>query len=327
MNKSQPKSRGQVITPRARKIPNPRREPPRRINIGEIFGSVLAFAKPIAIVLVVIGLIVGYNVVASSRAFLLRQVSVADAAPSLRDEVEQTVRRVVGQNPLLETELSLIRQKVEQIPRVRSATVGRILPDGIFVRVVERQPVVLVRRESGAREGKLVWLDDEAVEIGEFLELKVEAGPDGQTVPPVAKGFAEGLRSQALVAEDRDRVSVYRQLQREFSQGSSPLWNLIDQVDLTFTKDVNLHLAHPSVMIHVGSMDFRKRFERALQVLRSLQQGDSELPNKYRVQDVDRLIKNASNVNFIDAARSERIVVNFASPGGKKQAKQEQNKK
>jgi hypothetical protein len=74
-------------------------------------------------------------------------------------------------------------------------------------------------------------------------------------------------------------------------------------------------------------MDFRKRFERALQVLRSLQQGDSELPNKYRVQDVDRLIKNASNVNFIDAARSERIVVNFASPGGKKQAKQEQNKK
>jgi hypothetical protein len=77
------------------------------------------------------------------------------------------------------------------------------------------------------------------------------------------------------------------------------------------------------VQIHVGGMDFRKRFERALEVLNLAQQGNREMLNHYRVQDVDRLIQNASNISFIDAVRSERIVVNLTSPGAQKTSKQE----
>lgn len=86
-----------------------------------------------------------------------------------------------------------------------------------------------------------------------------------------------------------------------------------------------MRLARPAVLIHVGSTDFRKRFEKALKVLQAIKQGDSELPGRFRVQDIDRLIQNANNINFIDAARSERIVVNFATPGAKT-VKQERNK-
>lgn len=319
------RERQQVITPRARKVSRARVQT-RRVKISDITSAISAFAKPIALVTVVVLLVVGYNVLASSQVFRLRTVTVVDAAPSVRDDTDQMVKRIVGTTGLLEMDLSTVRQKVESIPRVRSATVARMLPDGIFVRVIERQPVVLVRREAGPREGKLVWLDDDAIEIGEFGEVKVDS-TGGQEIPPIAKGFFEGLRSQAMVAEDRDRVAVYKQLQRELNEGGHVLWSLLDQIDLSFTKDVNLHLAHPSVMIHVGSTDFRKRFERALQVLHSIQQGDSELPNKYRVQDVDRLIQNASNISFIDAARSERIVVNFATPGAKRSAMQESKKR
>ena len=35
------------------------------------------------------------------------------------------------------------------MPRVRAASVARLLPDGILVKVVERQPAVLVRRDIG----------------------------------------------------------------------------------------------------------------------------------------------------------------------------------
>jgi hypothetical protein len=316
------RTRSQVVTPRRRKITNRRSDTKARLKVADIAAAMSAFVKPVAIVLAIVLVIVGYNVLAGSRAFQLRRVTVADVSGGLRDEVEQTVRRAIGQNGLLDVELSGIRQKVEAIPRVRTATVSRMLPDGIYVRVVERQPVVLVRRESGPREGKLVWLDDDAVEVGEYPDIKGESG-NLKDIPPIAKGFAEGLRSQALVAEDRERVALYKQLQHEFTQGSESLWNMIDQIDLSFTKDVNLHLAHPPVMIHVGSLDFRPRFERALQVLHSIQQGDSELPTKYRVQDVGRLIQNAANISFIDAAKSERIVVNFATPGVQKSAKQE----
>jgi hypothetical protein len=321
-NRKESRVRNQVVTPRKRRIQSQRPPARKPVKAGDVVRSLAAFAKPVALVLGVVLILVAYHALAGSAAFQLKRVNVADAGPSLREEVEQAVRRAVGQSGLLEVNLVAVRQKVEALARVRSATVGRMLPDGLFVRVVERVPVVLVRRESGPREGKLVWYDDEAVEVGEFSEVKSD-GPGAREVPPIAKGFAEGLRSQAMVAEDKERVALYKSLQREFSQGPASLWSLIDQIDLTFTKDVNVFLARPAVQIHVGGMDFRKRFERALEVLNLAQQGNREMLNHYRVQDVDRLIQNASNISFIDAVRSERIVVNLTSPGAQKTSKQE----
>jgi len=278
-------------------------------------------------VLIAVGLVVlGYNALASSRLFLLHRVTVSDAGSTLQADIEQMIRRGVGQTRLMEVDLSALRQKIETMPRVRAASVARVLPDGIFVRVAERQAAVLVRRDS---EG-LVWLDEDAVEMGEFSEVKppnsTSKSGDASEIPPIAKGFAEGNRSQAAIAEDRERIAIYKQIEREFSEGSNPLWSLIDQIDLTFTKDINVRLAHPPVLVHIGSTDFRKRFERALQVLQAVKQGDSELPNRFRVQDVDRLIQNANNISFIDAARGDRIVVNIA-PGAQKTVRQEPKKK
>jgi hypothetical protein len=325
VNRNDPRQRNQVVRPRSRKLANPRKPPPKSFNIAELIQSLSAFAKPIALVLTIVLVVVAYHALAGSAVFHLRRVSIAGPTPAVRSEVEQVVKRVVGESGLLDVDLAQVRQKVEGMSRVRSATVGRMLPDGIFVQVVERQPTVLVRRETGPKEGKLIWLDDEAVEIGELSELK-NGESDAAGVPPIARGFSEGLRSQVMVAEDRERVALYKQIQKELSEGPNPLWDLIDQVDLTFVKDVNLRLARPPVMIHIGGLDFRKRLERALQVLHSLQQGDQDLPNRYRVQDVDRLIQNSSNINFIDAARSERIVVNFATPGAQRATKQEKKK-
>jgi len=277
------------------------------------------------LLVVVVLLILGYNVLAGSKLFLLHRVTISDAGPILQSDIEQMIRRNVGQTTLMDVDLTVLRQKIEAMPRVRWASVGRVLPDGIFVRVVERQPAVLVRRETEA----LVWLDDDAIEVGEFSEVKLPAAASANgasaEVPPIAKGFAEGNRSQAAIAEDRERIAIYKRIEKEFSEGPNPLWNLIDQLDLSFTKSVNLRLAHPPVLIHIGSTDFRKRFERALQVLQAVRQRDSESLSRFRVQDVDRLIQNADNISFIDAASGDRIVVNIATPGAKA-VRQEKNK-
>ena len=311
------KMRNQVVTPRSsRRLHRARSRRRSAIDLRRVFMIATSLVGPVAIVAAVILVIVGYNTLASSRLFLLRRVTISDGSPQLRAEIEQAVRKAVGQARLMEVDLSSVRQKIEAMPRVRTASLARVLPDGLFVRVVERQPAVLVRRESEA----LVWLDEDAVEMGEFSEVKNSGSKKAEAseIPPIAKGFAEGNRSQAALAEDRERIALYKQIEREFNDGPSSLWGLIDQIDLTFIKDVNIRLAHPPVLIHVGSTDFRKRFERAIQVLQAIKQGDSELPGRFRVQDIDRLIQNASNINFIDAARSERIVVNFATPGAQK---------
>jgi hypothetical protein len=310
-----------VVTPRSsRRVGRQHARRKGTIKIGKFFESAAAFARPAAVLAAIVLMVAGYNALASSRLFELRHIMVGDADPALRAEVEQAVRRAVGQSKLMDVDLAAVKQKVEAIPSARSASVARVLPDGLFVRVVERKPAVLVRRESEA----LVWLDEDAVELGEFSTRPMNSKPgEARDIPPIAKGFAEGGRSQAAVAEDRERIAVYKQVEHEFSEGPTPIWNLIDQIDLTFTKDVNLRLAHPPVMIHVGGTDFRKRFERALQILQAIRQGDSELPSRFRVQDIERLIQNKDNINFIDAARPNSIVVNFATPGADKAVRQE----
>jgi hypothetical protein len=326
--KNDPKVRNQHVAPRAsRRIDRARSRGRSSIDLRRIFRTTAAFAGPAAVLIAVVLVVIGYNALASSRLFLLHRVTVSDAGSALQADIEQMIRRGVGQTRLMEVDLAALRQKIETMPRVRGASVARVLPDGIFVRVVERQAAVLVRRDS---EG-LVWLDEDAVEMGEFSEVKppnsTSRTGDASEIPPIAKGFAEGNRSQAAIAEDRERVAIYKQIEREFSEGSNPLWSLIDQIDLTFTRDINVRLAHPPVLIHIGSTDFRKRFERALQVLQAVKQGDAELPNRFRVQDVDRLIQNANNISFIDAARGDRIVVNIATPGAQKTVRQEPKKK
>lgn len=322
--KYDPRVRNQNVTPRAsRKIDRSRSRRRQAIDLGSFFRNTLMLAKPAAILIAIVVAILGYNALANSRLFVLNRIIVTDAEQPLRGDVEQMIRRTVGQNTLMEVDLSALRQKIEAMPRVKSATVSRVLPDGIFARIVERQPAILVRRDSEA----LVWLDEDAIEMGEFTEVKLpgsssKAG-DAAEIPPIAKGFAEGTRSQSAIAEDRERIAIYKQIEREFSEDPNPLWSLIDQIDLTFTRDINVRLAHPPVLIHIGSTDFRKRFERALQVLQAVKRGDSELPSRFRVQDIDRLIQNANNISFIDAARGDRIVVNIATPGAPKTVRQE----
>jgi hypothetical protein len=322
--KSEPRARAQVVTPRSsRRINKVRSQRKGGADIGEFLKSAAGFVKPAAFLGAIALLILGYNALASSRLFELNHITVSDVHPALQEEVEQVVRRTVGQAKLLEMDLKTVRQKVEAIPMVRSATVARVLPDGIFVQVVERHRIVLARRESGPQEGKLVWLDEDAVEMGEFSSLEKGEAPE---IPPIVKGFAEGNRSQAAVNEDRERIALYQKIEREFKEGETPVWGLLDQIDLESTKDVNLSMARPHVQVHVGSTDFRKRFERALEILQAIKKGDSELLSRFRVQDIERLIENVNNINFIDATKSERIVVNFATPGAVKPSVQQEAK-
>jgi len=325
-SKNNPGSRNQVVTPRAsRRLDKARSRSRRTIDLRQIFRTGASFARPAAGLVAIVLVVLGYNTLASSQLFLLHRVTISDAEPALRTEIEQVIRRTVGQTRLMDVDLQALRQRIEAMPRVRGASVARLLPDGVFVKVVERQPSVLVRRESDS----LVWLDEDAVEVGEFSDVRATNAKQGAgaEIPPVAKGFAEGNRSQGAIAEDRERIAIYKQMEREFNEEPNPVWNLIDQIDLTFPKSVSLRLANPPVQIHIGSTDFRKRFEKALQVLLAVKRGDSELPSRYRVADIDRLIQNADNISFINAASSERIVVNIATPGAPRTVRQEPKKK
>jgi hypothetical protein len=307
------------VTPRApRRLSQSRSRSGGGLKLGQRLKDAAILIKPAVVLVTVALLIVGYNALANSRLFDLHTVSVSQVSPALQSEIEQTVHRTVGQTKLLDVNLIALKEKIEKIPQVRSCSVARVLPDGISVQVAERHPAVLVRRQSGAQEERLVWLDEDAVEMGEFASLTATAGAGVPAeVPPIAKGFEDGNRSQAAVNADRERIAVYKKLQSELSEGATSLWNLLDEIDLRDVKDVNLSLARPHVLIHIGSTDFRKRFEMALTIMQAAKSGDADALRRLRTpeQKIEQLIQNADHFSFIDTARSDRIVVNFASPG------------
>jgi hypothetical protein len=273
--------------------------------------------KLIAFFALAVALFIGYNVLTGSRLFTVTHIEVIQASPTLRTDIEQTVKKTIAQNRLMDVDLAVVKREVEKIARVREATVARVLPDKIYVRVVERTPAVLVRRSSG----NLIWVDIDAVEIGDFKlsDLKANAKANEATkMPPSAIGFMEGnSTSPSVVADNRERVALYKRLEQEFSAGQS-LWDFVDEIDLSSLKYVSLQvttseLVNAPLKIVLGNSDFRKRFERAIQVLRALKERDVEMLNVLRVSDAQRLIDNADRLNFLDATK-ESIVFSFSSP-------------
>jgi len=85
---------------------------------------------------------------------------------------------VAGGTPILAVDVAEAKRRLETIAWVRSAAVERRLPDMLYVRLVERQPLALWQRQ-----GKLVLVDREGVVIpGErpesFADLVILVGND-----------------------------------------------------------------------------------------------------------------------------------------------------
>ncbi|MEW6210123.1 MAG: FtsQ-type POTRA domain-containing protein [Acidobacteriota bacterium] len=303
--RSEPRVINQVVARRKPRRASARPQPRSRADLSELLRSARFFAKPAAILVVGALLVIGYNALAGSRLFEVRKVEVSGASESLATDIEHTVRRAVGQTRLLYLDLATIKQRVEAITRVRSATVARALPDAIHISVTERQPTILARRESQA----IMWLDDEGVELGEITSFDA-----GEEVPPIAKGLSEGARTRAAEADDRDRIAIYKQLHTELGEA----WKLIDEIDLTFPKNINVRLISPPVTVVLGGREFRERFDMAHQVLSAIRLKDTDTLGRFRVQDPERLVENADNISFIDVSRSDRIVLSFSTPGREK---------
>ena len=90
------------------------------------------------------------------------------------------------------------KQRLEKLSWVRAATVERRLPDTIYLRLVEREPLALWQVE-----GKLALIDREGVVItdqhlGRYYELPLIVGDDAATR---AENILEILRARPVVAE------------------------------------------------------------------------------------------------------------------------------
>src|ERR1041384_6179151 len=234
----------------------------------------------------IIGLIafVGYRAAASASFFQIRNVETRGAARASVDDIKTVVRRDVSETGVWRADLEQLSKHLEKLPWVRTAVVTRVLPDGIRVRITEREPKAVVRNSAG----RFIWVDDDAVYLGEMA-------PTDQMPAFFLRGWNED-NSTAAQTENRERVRKFLELQRDWSaQGTS---ERVSEVNLLDLRDVRVQLAGDDSQIEVrlGGQDQSARLGKALTVL-----------------DAQRQTSRGPLISYIDLTQGKRAIVGLVT--------------
>lgn len=259
-----------------------------REPLGTRLRTLLGYA-PIAlkiILLVATGIVVflGYRAAASASFFQVRNVETRGASRASTEAIERVVRHDVGQTGVWRADLVELSSHLERLPWIRTAVVTRVLPDGIRVRIVEREPRLVVRTSAG----RFVWVDDDGVVLEDMK-------PTDQIPDFFLRGWNEDGSTTAAV-ENRERVKKFLQLQRDWKdQGLS---DRVSEVNLLDHRDVRAQLAgdDSQIEIRLGSQDHGQRLRLALNVL-----------------DKQRETPRGPFISYIDLSQGKRAIVGLAS--------------
>jgi cell division protein FtsQ len=257
-------------------------------NITARLRSLLTYV-PLALrigVAAIIALIafVGYRAAASASFFQVRTVETRGASRASVDDIKNAVRRDVSETGVWRADLQQLSTHLERLPWVRTAVVTRVLPDGIRVRITEREPKAVVRTSAG----RFMWVDDDAVYLGEM-------SPTDQMPAFFLRGWNED-NSNTAQAENRDRVRKFLELQRDWSgQGIS---ERVSEVNLLDLRDVRVQLANDDSQIEVrlGGQDQSARLGKALSVL-----------------DAQRQTARGPLISYIDLTQGKRAIVGLVT--------------
>jgi cell division protein FtsQ len=256
--------------------------------IGVRLKSLLGYV-PLALrigVIAIIALIafVGYRAAASASFFQVRTIEARGASRASVEDIKSVVRRDVGETGVWQADLQELSKHLERLPWVRTAVVTRVLPDGIRVRITEREPKAVVRTSAG----RFIWVDDDAVYLGEMA-------PSDQMPAFFLRGWNEG-DSAAAQTENRGRVAKFLELQRDWSaQGIS---ERVSEANLLDLRDVRVQLAGDDSQIEVrlGSQDQSARLSKALTVL-----------------DAQRQTARGPLISYIDLTQGKRAIVGLVT--------------
>lgn len=239
----------------------------------------LALRIGLIAIIALVGL-VGYRAAASADFFKVRNVETRGAVRASNDEIKATVLRDVGATGVWRADLEQVSRRLESLPWVRTAIVTRVLPDGIRVRITERQPRAVVRTSGG----RFMWVDDDAVFLGEM-------SPTDQMPAFLLRGWNEE-ESAAAQASNRERLRTFLEFQREWDAQS--ISERVSEVNLQDLRDVRVQLAGDDAQIEIrlGGQDQAARLSKALAVL-----------------DTQRQTSRGPLLSYIDVAQGKRAIV------------------
>ena len=199
-------------------------------------------------------LFIGYRTVTASTFFDVKTIDVRGINRVAKDDIEKIVSRQTDKSGVWNADLVTIREDIEKISQVKSAVVSRVLPDGLRVNLIEREPRAVVRLERGD-----LWADDSAV----LFDL---VGKNDERPPFVIKGWDESKTDKAA-KDNQERVKIYLKMLDEWQE-----FELAKRVSVVNLSDlqspqVTVQDSGETVTLELSKDNFAKRLQKSLEII------------------------------------------------------------
>jgi cell division septal protein FtsQ len=214
--------------------------------------------------------------------FEVQKLSVSGLKRVEENQVLAKAGFEVGTN-VFHVKLEKIRERVEELPWVRHALVERVLPDKIMIKIVEREPIGLARIN------------------GDVFQFDI----DGKILDPDSGSGSSFPILDGLRTEDHkgnvEKLDVYRRVVEDLGQTA------LSEIHINDSQEVTVVSASDPLLVNLGTVDFRTRWIKYLQLKPQIQQ---KYPQAVRV---DLRFRNQVIVRVNNDETGENIVW-----GGKK---------
>jgi cell division protein FtsQ len=175
-------------------------------------------------------------------------------------------------------DLDEARSRVEELDWVRYASVQRVLPDQVVIKIVEREPAGLSRIQ-----GEIYQFDID----GKILDPDRGSGSSFPVLDGLRPGDSDG---------NFRKVETYRKVLEELGQTS------LSEIHITDSGEVSVVSSSDPLFVLLGMTDFRARWIKYLQLKPQIQQ---QYPEAARV---DLRFKNQVIIKMKDDDTGENIV-------------------
>ncbi|MGI8640711.1 MAG: cell division protein FtsQ/DivIB [Pyrinomonadaceae bacterium] len=196
----------------------------------------------------------GYRTVTASAFFDVKKIDIRGAGRVSKDDIEKIVSRQTEKSGVWNADLMTIRDDIEKITQVKSAAVSRVLPDGLRVNLIEREPRAIVRLERGD-----LWADDGAV----LFDL---VGKNDARPPFVMTGWDESKTDKAA-KDNQERVKIYLKMLDEWQ--NFELAKRVSVVNLSNLQapKATVQDSGETVTLELARENFGKRLQKSLEII------------------------------------------------------------
>ncbi len=196
----------------------------------------------------------GYRTVTASEFFDVKKIDVRGAVHASKSDIEKIVSSQTERLGVWNSDLKDIKDRVERLDFVKSASVSRVLPDGVRVNIVERVPKAIVRLGGGD-----FWADEEGV-------ILASVGKNEERPPFALRGWDES-KTEKAVKENQLRVKMFQKMLDEWK--TFDLAKRVKEVNLTNLDEprASIEDSGVNVFIDLGKEDFGKHLQKGIEAI------------------------------------------------------------